>query len=102
MDMKFVTVREFRANTATMRKELENEQQLVLTSNGRPFAMVTPVEPDTVMEESLAVTRARAQLALDRAAMKARKDGRDTMTMDEIDAIIADVRKQRRKRVGKK
>lgn len=100
--MKFVTVREFRANTATMRKELENEQQLVLTSNGRPFAMVTPVEPDTVMEESLAVTRARAQLALDRAAMKARKDGRDTMTMDEIDAIIADVRKQRRKRVGKK
>ena len=100
--MKFVTVREFRANTAAMRKELENEQQLVLTSNGRPFAMVAPVEPDTVMEESLAVTRARARLALDRAAMKARKDGRDAMTMDEIDAIIADVRKKRRKRVGKK
>lgn len=100
--MKFVTVREFRANTAAMRKELENEQQLVLTSNGRPFAMVTPVKPDTVMEESLAVTRARARLALDRAAMKARKDGRDAMTMDAIDAIIADVRKKRRKRVGKK
>jgi len=100
--MKFVTVREFRANTASMRKELKNEQQLVLTSNGRPFAMVTPVEPDTVMEESLAVTRARARLALDRAAMKARRDGRDAMTMDEIDAIIADVRKKRRKRAGTK
>ncbi len=100
--MKFVTVREFRANTATMRKELESEQQLVLTSNGRPFAMVTPVEPDTVMEECLAVTRARAGLALDRAAIKAGKDGRDAMTMDEIDAIIADVRQQRRRKVGKK
>lgn len=100
--MKFVTVREFRANTAAMRKELEDEQQLVLTSNGRPFALVTPVEPDTVMEESLAVARARARLALDRAAMKARKDGRDAMAMDEIDAIIADVRKKRRERVGMK
>jgi hypothetical protein len=53
-----------------------------------------------VMEESLAVTRAR--LGLDRAATKARKDGRDAMTMDEIDAIIADVHEQRRRNVGRK
>ena len=94
--MKFVTVREFRANTAVMRKDLDEEQQIILTSNGRPFAMVTPVGPDTVMEESLAVTRARARVALDRAATKAGKDGRDAMTRDDIDAIIAAVCKNRR------
>ena len=100
--MRFVTVREFRANTAAMRKELENEQQLVLTSNGRPFAMVTPVDADTVIEESMAVSRARARVALDRTAMKAHKDGRDAMTMGDIDKVIADVRRTRQDRIGKK
>ncbi len=55
-----------------------------------------------VMKESMAVTRAQARVALDRTATKAQKDGRDAMTMDDIDRVIADVRKTRREKIGKK
>ena len=49
--MKFVTVRQFRSNTAKVCKELETGREIVLTSNGKPFAMLTPVDPDAVEEE---------------------------------------------------
>ncbi len=99
--MKFISVREFRANTAAMREELA-KQQIVLTSNGHPFALVTPVEADSVMEESLAIAQTRARLALDRAANRAGRDGRDATTMDEIDAIVAKARAENRAKTGDK
>ena len=94
--MKFVTVREFRSNVAGVREELATEREIVLTSNGKPFAMLTPVEPDTVEEEASAIREARARLAIDRIREHARKTGLDKMTMKEIDALIAKVRRERR------
>ena len=96
--MKFVTVREFRGNTANVRKRLETEREIILTSNGKPFAMLTPVEPDTVEEEVAAVRQARARVAMDRIREHARRTGLDKMTMDEIIALIAKVRSKRRPR----
>ena len=93
--MKFVTVREFRSNTANVRKELENEREIVLTANGKPFAMLTPVGPDTVEEEAMAIRQARARLAIDRIREHAGRTGLDKMTMADIDALIAKVRRDR-------
>ena len=93
--MKFVTIRDFRNKTAEVRRDLEAEQEVVLTSNGRPFAVMTRVGPETVEDEVLAIRRARARAALSRIRAKARADGLDKMTMDEIDAIIAEVRRER-------
>ena len=70
--------------------------QPIVTANGRPFAVMTPVGPDTVEEEILAIRRARARAALSRIRAKARADGLDKMTMDEVDAVIAEVRRERR------
>ena len=94
--MKFVTVRDLRANTARLREDLEHDREIVVTVNGRTFALMTPVHPDTVEEEVQAVRRARAQAALPRMRRKARADGLDDMTMDKIDAVIAEVRRERR------
>ncbi len=94
--MKFVTIRELRSKTAALRKDLEQDREIVLTANGRPFALMTPVEPDTVEEELLAIRRARAQAALSRIRAQAKADGLDRMTMREIDALIARVRRERR------
>jgi antitoxin (DNA-binding transcriptional repressor) of toxin-antitoxin stability system len=58
--MKFVTIRDLRGNTARLRRDLREDREIVLTANGRPFALMTPVEPDTVEEELLAIRRARA------------------------------------------
>ena len=96
--MKFVSVREFRSNVSTIRHELETEREIVLTSNGKPFAMLTPVEPDTLENEASAICQARARLAIDRIREHAGKTGLDKMTMKEVDARIAKVRRERRAR----
>ena len=96
--MKFVTVRQFRSNTAKVCKELETEREIVLTSNGKPFAMLTPVDPDAVEEEASAIRQARARLAIDRIRDHAQRTGLDKMTAHDIDALIAKVRRERRAR----
>ena len=94
--MKFVTIREFRNKTAEIRKDLEAEREVVLTANGRPFALLSRLDPDTVEDEIIALRRARASVAIARMRAQAKAQGLDKMTMEEIDAIIADVRRKRR------
>ncbi|NQT52454.1 hypothetical protein HQ576_10405 [bacterium] len=95
--MKFITVKDLRSSTAQLRKDLQTEHEVVVTANGRPFAVMTHVEPDGVEEEVLAIRRARARAALSRIRAKAKADGLDRLTMDEIDAIVAKARRERRK-----
>jgi antitoxin (DNA-binding transcriptional repressor) of toxin-antitoxin stability system len=94
--MKFVTIRDLRANTGRLRKDLDEGREIVLTANGRPFALMTPVEPDTVEEELLAIRRARAQAALSRIRAKAKAAGLDRTRAADVDAVIAKVRRERR------
>jgi len=94
--MKFITVRDLRSNTAAIRKDLASEREIVLTANGRPFAVMTRVEPETLEEELLAIRRARARLAIERIRTKAKAAGLDRMSMDEVDAVIGEARRQRR------
>lgn len=94
--MRFVTIRDLRGNTARLRKDLREDREIVLTANGRPFALMTPVEPDTVEEELLAIRRARAQAALSRIRAKAKADGLDRTSAADVDAVIAKVRRERR------
>jgi len=95
--MKFLTIKDLRSSTAQLRRDLQAQREVVVTANGRPFAVMTRVEPDGVEEEILAIRRARARAALSRIRAKAKADGLDKMTMDEIDAIIAKARRERRK-----
>ena len=94
--VKYVPMRDFRNRTAEIRKDLEAQQDVVLTAKGRPFALVSRVEPDTVEDEVRALRRARARIAVDRMRAQAKTAGLDKMTMEEIDAFIADVRRKRR------
>ena len=94
--MKFVSIRDLRSNTASFRKELETEREIVLTANGRPFAVMTSVSSNTVEEELLAIRRARARTALSRIRARARAKGLDILSSRQIDALIAKVRRERR------
>ena len=94
--MKFITIRDLRSNTATLREDLQTDREVVVTANGRPFAVMTRDEPDRVEEEVVAIRRARAHGALSRIRAKAKADGLDRMTMDEIEAIVAKTRRERR------
>ena len=92
--MKFMSIRDFRSRP--IRKNIASEREIVLTANGQPIALVSAVEPDNLEDELLALRRARARVAIDRMRAQAKAQGLDKMTMEEIDAIIADVRRKRR------
>jgi len=94
--MKFITIRDLRSNTARLRKDLQSEHEVVITAHGRPFAIMTRVEPDRLEDEILAIRRARARAALSRIRAKAKAAGLDRLTMTEIDGIIAEARREGR------
>ena len=96
--MKFVSVRELRSKTATIRQDLAQAREIVLTANGRPFALMTPVGPDTVEEELQALRRARARVAVERLRAHANAAGLGQLTAEAIDQEIAAARRSRRRR----
>ena len=93
--MKFITIRDLRSNTSQLREDLEAEREVVVTANGRPFAVMTRVDGDSVEEEVNAIRSARAQAAVSRIRAKARNEGLDRLSMDQVDAIIARSRQEK-------
>ena len=95
--MKFVTVRDLRTTPAQIWKQLPGEQEIVITNNGKPIALLTPIS-DTDMEDTLtAVRRARAATALKKIRSAAIKNGVSNMTMDDINAEIREYRKTKKR-----
>ena len=95
--MKFVTVRDLRTTPAQIWKELPGEQEIVITNNGKPIALLTPIS-DTDMEDTVtAVRRARAANALKKIRGQALKKGLSEMPMEEIDKEIQEYRKSKKR-----
>lgn len=94
--MKFISIRDLRNDTAGLRRDLQADREIVVTANGRPIAVMTRVDPDTVEQEILAIRRARARAALSRMRERARSEVLDRLTMDQIDDIVARMRRDRR------
>jgi antitoxin (DNA-binding transcriptional repressor) of toxin-antitoxin stability system len=91
--MKFITVRDLRTTPAQIWKELPGEQEIVITNNGKPIALLTPLS-DADMEDTVAaVRRARAVTALKKIRNLADSTGRSKMTMEEINKEIQEYRK---------
>ena len=80
--MKFMSIRDLRANTRRLREDLDRGREIVITANGQPFALMTRVNPDRIEDEVLAIRRARARAALSRARSKAKAVGRHEMTAE--------------------
>lgn len=94
--MKFVTIRDFRNKTAAIRKTLHAEHEVVLTANGRPVALLTDVNEDTFEDKIAALRRTRALALLDRIGARAAQTGAARMSMADVDAEIARMRRERR------
>lgn len=92
--MEFVTIRDLRLRPSEVWDKLRHQHDLVLTSNGRPVAVITDVRDDDVEETIIALRRARAQAALSRLRQAAAQ--RDSMTDADIEAEIAQARRDRR------
>jgi antitoxin (DNA-binding transcriptional repressor) of toxin-antitoxin stability system len=93
--MKFISVRDLRAKSAQVWKQLPQEREMIITNNGRPIAIIGAIS-DSDVEESLSAFReARAVKAVASLQRRSVEMGNDKITMDEIDAEIKAVRKKR-------
>ena len=92
--MRFMTVREFRNRSGSVRRALRAEGEMVLTAGGRPFAILSAVTPETFETDVLAVRRARARAAVERLHADASAEGTAGLSADRIDAIIRGVRRK--------
>ena len=91
--MKFITVRDLRTSPAQVWKQLSEEQEMVITNNGKPIALLTPTN-DTDLEDNLtAVRRARAISAVSKMQKLSEQSGRSSFSQDEINKEIAAARK---------
>jgi antitoxin (DNA-binding transcriptional repressor) of toxin-antitoxin stability system len=95
--MKFVSVRDFKIRPGDVWKQLKIYKDVVITSNGKPIAIINPVE-DENLENSIAVLRrARALLALEEMQKKAALKALDKLTEEEIEEEIKSARLERNK-----
>jgi antitoxin (DNA-binding transcriptional repressor) of toxin-antitoxin stability system len=90
--MKFITVRDLRTKTAQIWKQLPVEQEMVVTSNGRPIALLTPMAEDNLEDSLKAIRRARAAVAVDRMQQESMKTGQNLLSAEYIDNEIYKVR----------
>jgi uncharacterized protein len=63
--MRFVTVRELRSQSADIWRSLTEEPEMVITSNGRPVAILSAVSSEGLEESLAALRRARASAAVE-------------------------------------
>ena len=97
--MKFLSVRDLRGQSAAIWRELPNEREMVITSNGHPVALLVDID-ETNVEESLAAWRqVRATQAVTSIQQQSMRKGTDSYTMVEIDEEIRKARDSRRKRI---
>ena len=94
--MQFVPYRLLRNAPGELRRKLEKEGPLIVTSNGEPFALMLEVKPDEVEEVFRLMTQLRAQLALSGIRARAQEQGLDRLSAEEIDAEIQSARREAR------
>ena len=96
--MRFVSVRELRSESARLWRELPSEREMVVTSNGKPVAILAAAREDNVEEVLKAFRQNRALSAIEAQQMESVARGTHLMTMEEIDAVIQEVRREQRER----
>lgn len=95
--MKFITVRDFRIRPGVVWKNLEKNEEVVITSSGKPIALLTGIS-DVNFEETLSLLRrTKAELAVSRMRRVATRKGISRLSKQEIEEEIRAIRKTRQK-----
>jgi prevent-host-death family protein len=94
--MEFVTIRDLRLKPAEVWDKLRQQREIILTSNGRPVAVIAGVGESDVEETITALRRARAQAAVARMRRGAAEHGADKLSAAEIESEVARSRRERR------
>ena len=89
--MNFYSVRELRSNSKGMWTDLAADQEIVITNNGKPSALMINIADNNFDEIIRAVRQAKAVIAFNDMQKTAAKDG--CMDDSEIERIISGARR---------
>jgi len=93
--MKFVTVRDFRVRPGVVWKNLEENEEVVITSSGKPIALLTSISDVDFDEKLRVLRRTKAELAVSRMRKTALKRGLSNLSKKEIESEISATRRTR-------
>lgn len=95
--MKFITIRDLRSRSSEIQRLLPVEREMVLTSNGRPVAIITAVDGSNLESELSSIRAARAIRAVNAVQGKSLRSGKSGMRIEEINKEISAARAERKK-----
>ena len=91
----FISLRELRVSTAVLDKMLADDGKIIVTSSGRPKAVMLPIN-EANFEETLAlINQVKLTKAINNIRLSSSQSGASEMTLDEINAEIAQSRQER-------
>lgn len=94
--MQFIPYRNLRNEPSAVREQLSTEGELVVTNGGKPFALMIDIPDNENIDEILLMaSRIRAQMAVRSIRSKARINGTNKMTDEQIDDVIQKTREGR-------
>lgn len=93
--MKFVTARDLRLKPGQVWERLNREREMIVTSNGKPIALLTRVSEDDFEKTVASLRRARALMAMEAMQRASVSAGRDRLSDAEIEAEIKAARRSR-------
>ncbi len=93
--MDFISVRELRINTGDVWDKLEKEKELIITSNGRPVALMAGITGASLEAILASVRRARGEWAIREMRQHSVQKGLEQISDEEINREIKKTRRER-------
>lgn len=95
--MEFIPYRMLRNEPAALRKKLNDQGELIITVEGKPFAAMIDLSESTNVEEMLIlISRLRAQMALREVRSQVRRENKKGLSEKKIDELIQKTRSERK------
>lgn len=96
MQMKWLSTRELVSQPGAVLGALPRDGAALLTTNGKPRALLLPVNEASFLDDVTAILGYFAEQGARRARAKAMAEGRDQMSDKAIEAVIKKTRAARR------
>ena len=94
--MRFISVRDLSTKPKEIWSKIK-EEEVVITSNGKPIALLSGVTEETLDKTIRTIRRSRALVAIEDMQKRSVELGLDKLTDSEIESEIRAVRKSRRR-----
>jgi antitoxin (DNA-binding transcriptional repressor) of toxin-antitoxin stability system len=94
--MRFISVRDLNTKPKEIWSKIKDEE-VVITSNGKPIALLSGVTEETLEKTVRSIRRSRALIALEEMQKRSIESGLDKLKDSQIESEIRAVRKSRQR-----